>query len=53
MNDALPSYYNAMEEGLVTGIKKQTGQNFFCFEETRSTHSCRHIITEKEWFCNS
>lgn len=29
--DELPTYYNAMGEGLVTGIKKQTGQNCWAF----------------------
>lgn len=29
--DELPSYYDAMEKGLVTGIKKQTGQNCWAY----------------------
>lgn len=39
MNDALPSYYNAMEEGLVTGIKKQTGQNCWAFATMSAVES--------------
>lgn len=50
MNDELPSYYNAMEEGLVTGIKKQTGQNFFALKKLGQRIHVATLLRKKNGF---